>query len=291
MKITKDLKDAINTKNTLNTKNTKELMRYNDYLRQKELAEGTIAIYSRQASNLLDYLDGKKITKEMMMAYKKYLISLNRKITTTNLCIAAINNYLKYAGYLECVLKSEKTMKNRSLENVVTIEEYRRMLSYAKESGREKYYFIMRVLVFTGIRISELSFLTVEVLEQGKFTVRNKGKTREVYIPEGLVKELNEYCKKQRIERNVIFRGNRQKPISRVAVYKMLIHLADMVGVKKEKAHPHSFRHLFAVTYMKQYSDLTELADIMGHSSLETTRIYTMTTAEEKRRRLNGLKF
>lgn len=117
------------------------------------------------------------------------------------------------------------------------------------------------------------------------------GKTREVYLPEGLAADIKDYCNANSIRSGVIFRGNRQRPISRNAVYQMLIHFADMVGIDKEKAHPHSFRHLFAVTYMKQYANLTELADILGHSSLETTRIYTATTAEERRRRLEGLNF
>ena len=147
------------------------------------------------------------------------------------------------------------------------------------------------MLVFTGIRISELAFLTVEVLSLGKFIVGNKGKTREVYLPAKLVVELKDYCKMEEIENGVIFKGNQQKAISRIAVYKMLVYMADMAGVEKKKAHPHSFRHLFAITYMKQYADLTKLADTLGHSSLETTRIYTTTTAEEKRSKLDGLDF
>ena len=146
-------------------------------------------------------------------------------------------------------------------------------------------------MVFTGIRVSELNFLTVEVLSAGKFTVGNKGRSREVYLPDKLITELNHYCKGENIQSGVIFRGNRQTAISRTAVYKMLVRLAELAGVEKKKAHPHSFRHLFAITYMRQYSDLTELADILGHSSLETTRIYTATSAEEKRNKLNSLEF
>lgn len=272
-------------------KRTKKLEKYADYLFQKELSEGTIAIYVRQASLLLEYMDGKPITKKEMIGYKKHLLSQNKKMTTINLYIVAVNSYLKYAGYGNCTVKTERLQKSRCLENVINMEEYRNILSYAKESGRFKYYYIIRVLVFTGIRISELAFLTVEVLSLGKFIVGNKGKTREVYLPAKLVVELKDYCKMEEIENGVIFKGNQQKAISRIAVYKMLVYMADMAGVEKKKAHPHSFRHLFAITYMKQYADLTELADILGHSSLETTRIYTTTTAEEKRSKLDGLDF
>ena len=165
------------------------------------------------------------------------------------------------------------------------------MLSCATPSGREKYYYIIRVMVFTGIRVSEFSSLTVEVLPLGRFAVGNKGKTRDIYLPDRLVSELTEYCRTEQITSGVIFKGNRGKAIHRTSIYKMLIRLAGMAGIEKQKAHPHSFRHLFALTYMKQYADLTDLADLLGHSSLETTRIYTTTTAEEKRSRLNNLKF
>lgn len=276
---------------TEEVKNTKDLKKYADYLFQKELSEGTIKIYVKQAELLLDYLKCREITKDEIIKYKKYLLAKERKITTTNLYIVAVNSYLKYAGYESCTIKTKKVQKNRCLENVIDMEEYQKILDYTLDSGRIKYYYIMRVLAFTGIRISELSFLTVEAIYAGKFTVANKGKIREVYLPEMLINELKAYCKKEGIASGVVFYGTAQKPISRIAVYKMFTQLADKAGVKKEKAHPHSFRHLFAVTYMGKYSNLPELADILGHSSLETTRIYTATSAEERRRKLNGLNF
>lgn len=278
-------------------KDTKELIEYKNNLFQRELSKGTINIYMRHAERLLAYLrqrevtETAEITKEHIIAYKQYLLSFGQKKATVNLHIVAVNSYLKYAGREDCIIKTERIQKNGCLENILSREEYQRMLDYARESGHEKYYFIMKVLSFTGIRVSELSFLTVEALWIGKFTVDNKGKTRAVYLPEGLAADLKDYCNANAICSGAIFRGNRQRPISRNAVYQMLIHFADMVGIDKEKAHPHSFRHLFAVTYMKQYADLTELADILGHSSLETTRIYTATTAEERRRRLESLDF
>lgn len=272
-------------------KKTRELEDYARYLFQKELSERTIQIYTNQAALLLDFLQDSPVTKEGMIAYKRRLCEQGYKATTVNLYIVAANSYLKYAGHEECVIRAKRLQKNRSLENVISMEEYRRMASYAKESGRIKYYYIIKSLVFTGIRISELAFLTVESLGQGRFTVGNKGRTREVYVPARLAEELSEFCRAEQIQTGVIFKGNGQSPISRIAVYQMLLRLADMTGVEKQKAHPHSFRHLFALTYMKKYGDLTELADILGHSSLETTRIYTTTTAEEKRRKLDGLEF
>lgn len=264
---------------------------YREYLVQRELSENTIRIYVRQAELLLRHLNGKAVTKTVILEYKKYLLGQKKKASSTNLYITAINSYLKYAGREECTVRTERVQRNRSLENVLSIEEYHKILSYAKESGREKYYYIIRTLAFTGMRVGELAFLTVEVLERGVFPVENKGKTREIYLPDRLVKELTAYCRENEITTGSIFRGNGGKPIHRVAVYRMLIKLADLTGVEKRKAHPHSYRHLFALTYMKKYADITELADLLGHSSLETTRIYTTTTAEEKRKKLGTLGF
>lgn len=270
---------------------TKELKRYTEYLFQRELSKGTIDIYTRQAALFLEYLDDRSITKGEMMAYKNFLCGQGRKASTTNLYIIAVNSYIKFAGYEDCTIRTQRLQRSSYPENVISMDEYRQMISYARESGRVKYYYLIRVLVFTGMRVSELAFLTAEVLPQGKFMVTNKGRTREVYLPARLVAELNEYCQLERIQSGTIFMGNSSRPISRIAVYKMLTHMADMLGVEKKKAHPHSFRHLFAVTYMRQYANLTELADILGHSSLETTRIYTATTPEEKRSKLDGLEF
>lgn len=264
---------------------------YRQYLFDKELSDNTIDIYVRQAQNLLDYLGDRPVTKKEMILYKKYLSGQQKRATTINLYIVAVNSYLRYKGYKECVVRTERLQRSRSLENVISIDEYRQMVNFAKESGRDKYYYIMKTLAFTGIRISELQFLTVEAVSAGRFTVENKGKIREVYIPSKLAAELSCFCEMENICAGVIFKGNCQKPITRIAVYRMLLRLAELTGIETKKAHPHSFRHLFALTYMKQYGNITELADILGHSSLETTRIYTTTTAEEKRSKMDGLEF
>lgn len=270
-------------------KSTKEIIKYADYLSETELSENTKEIYLRQAKVFMKFLGKRPITKKEVLAYKKYLTGKGYTRTTVNLYIVAANNYLNYTGHKNFSIKTERLQKRHYPENIIDKEDYRKMLDYAKDSGRLKYYYIMRMLALTGIRISELSDCTVESLAKGKFVTSNKGKTREVYLPDKLVKELNEFCMMQGIESGVIFRGDSGKAIERTSVYRMLVHLADMVGIPKEKAHPHSFRHLFAITYMEQYSNLFELADILGHSSLETTRIYTATTDEMKRKKMDKL--
>lgn len=268
---------------------TSKIEGYKEYLQEAELSDNTISVYIKQAKDFLDFLDGRGISKKETVAYKNHLLNQGREKTSTNLYIVAVNSFLKYAGFGGCVLKTERIQKRQCPENIINREEYEKMLFYARESGRDKYYCIMRTLALTGIRVGELGDCTVESLSSGKFMTSNKGKTREIYLPDKLIRDLKEYCMNSHIKSGSIFLGYAGKAIGRAAVYRMLVHLADVVGVPKEKAHPHSFRHLFAITYMEKYSNLFELADILGHSSLETTRVYTITTGEAKREKMNLL--
>lgn len=163
------------------------------------------------------------------------------------------------------------------------------MLDYAKRTGRKKYYMLMRVLAGTGIRVGELKYITVEAVRAGNTDVYNKGKLREIFVPNELSEALLEYCREEQIHTGILFEGSKGEAISRNAVWQMLTKLAVRAGVDKRKVNPHSFRHLFAKTYMSKYGNLAELGDILGHSNLETTRIYTITTVEEKRERMNLL--
>ncbi|MDE7130313.1 MAG: site-specific integrase [Lachnospiraceae bacterium] len=269
--------------------NTKELETFEAFLHAEELSERTRAIYLLHAKRFLTWLDGRKLTKQEVMNYKETVIRDGKKTATVNLAIIALNRYLRYAGYEECTVRALRVQKPQCPDNILSLSEYRKMMVYARQTGQEKYYCIMRTLALTGIRVSELSGCTVEAVGQGSFEVENKGKRRNVYLPRKLTGDLKQYCMEEHIDDGVIFRGSKGQPISRIAVYKMLVRLAQRAGVPWEKAHPHSFRHLFAITYMEKYSNLTELADILGHSSMETTRIYTTTSAEDKRRRMNEL--
>jgi integrase len=265
------------------------MAKYQKYLSETELSKSTKEIYLRQANVFLEFIGEKSICKKELIDYKGYLMEQGYKSATVNLYIVAVNNFVRNIGCEDISVRTEKLQKRGCPENVLDKDEYKKMLDYARESGRDKYYYLMRTLALTGIRISELADCTVESLKYGKFLTRNKGKTREIYLPDKLVAELTRYCNDADIRSGVIFKGNRGKAINRVSVYKMLRNIADMVGVPKEKVHPHSFRHLFAITYMEQYSNLFDLADILGHSSLETTRVYTATSGEVKRKMIDRL--
>ncbi|HJD46624.1 MAG TPA: tyrosine-type recombinase/integrase [Candidatus Mediterraneibacter norfolkensis] len=262
---------------------------YETYLKEQELAEGTISTYMRYARRIEHRMERSGELKKTVLDFKQDLKQENVAPATLNLAIIAVNKYLKFCGLKKCTVKTEKIQKRKSLENVISSDEYRKMLQHAIQSKCTKYYYIMKTLAQTGIRVSELRYFTVEVLEKKKIQVSNKGKIREIYLPDGLIQELYEYCGEHGIRSGVIFKGNTSKPIGRASVYKMLARIGAGAGISKEKVYPHSFRHLFAVTYMNCYGNLTELADILGHSNLETTRIYTLTTAEEKRKRMDSL--
>lgn len=269
-----------------------QLMRidsYRKYLVNRHLSENTILIYVRQAKLYEKYrIEHDECVKET--GYFDYL-KQNYKTGTANLYMIAVNVYLKYLGNCNIKIKIMKTQRFRSLENVISISEYRRLLNTALETGRKKYYLIMLTLAGTGIRISELKYIDVEHLQNGFVNIWNKGRSREIYIPDNLIKQLGRYCREEEIRSGVIFRGrqNENREISRVAVYNMFQKLAEMAGVDKKKVHPHSFRHLFAKTYINKYGNITELSDILGHSSIEMTRIYTMSSKEEKRERMDNL--
>lgn len=265
------------------------LSKYEAFLRNHELAEGTIKIYLRYAKQIEEYMQKAGASKQTVLEYKKELKQKEIAPATFNLAIISVNKYLKFCGYEEYTVKTQKLQKRRSLDNVISMEEYHQMLQLVRTGKRRKYYYIMKTLAQTGIRVSELKYFTVEILPKKKILVNNKGKTREIYLPDSLIQELLEYCSSENITTGVIFKGNTDKPIGRSSVYKMLVRIGTDAGIPKEKVYPHSLRHLFAVTYMNCYGNLTELADILGHSNLETTRIYTVSTAEEKRKRMDNL--
>lgn len=266
----------------------RRLRKYLAYLKAQSLSPRTVDAYYREAVSLERYLKSRKPKKEQVQQFILEKERMN-KISTVNFYTVAVNRYLRWQNYDACCVKTRKVQRNWSLENVISCEEYERLIQYAKENNYEKYYLIIRVLARTGIRISELRYITLEALAGETVQVYGKGKYRTVYLAEDMRAELLEYCRGNSIKSGSIFLGNRGRPISRSAVWQMLQKLAEGAGVPHEKVHPHSFRHLFAKVYMKQYGNISELADILGHSGLEITRIYLTTSREEKLQRVEEL--
>lgn len=268
----------------------KEKRRYQSYLEEKGLETSTIQIYMRAAKQMEAYC---RTNHPKQGQVKKYVetMCLRYKPATVNLYTIALNQYFTYRRMPRLKIKTKRLCVRRSLENVISMEEYKQLLAAAQRSGKHKYYMILRVLAVTGIRIGELKYITVENVRQGYAMIYHKGRLREIYIAENVRQELISYCKFKKLENGIIFRGTSELPISRNAVWKMLKKLALLAEVPVEKVYPHSFRHMMAIHYMENYGNIAELADILGHSSIEITRIYTLTTKEEKRKRLEDMGF
>lgn len=269
----------------------KNLTDYKSYLIGQELSDATITVYMRVAKEFLHFVGQRNIDKWIVLDYKKKMEDSALAVTTMNQHIIAVNRYLRFCGYSECAVKTYRIQRQTSLSNVIDDEDYQKMLVYVMEKQDDKYYAIMKTLALTGIRVSELAYLTVSNIAKGHIVVRNKGKVREIFLPDCLVTILKEFCVKYGITEGCIFRGNAGKPISREAVWEKINRIAAKAGIDRKKAHPHSFRHYFALLYLKKYSNMFELADILGHASLETTRIYAMATVEDKRKRMEQLDF
>lgn len=271
-------------------KRTEAVNRVEEYERQLKncgLSTGTIYQYLLAVRQWLATLP-EEIDAVSMSEYRDYLTehyapnSINAKLT-------AVNRYLKFLDCEHLTLRTEHIQQGSGIDKLLSFSDYEKMLGYAVMK-KDKTYHIMRTIALTGIRVSELKYITVEAIETGVASVFNKGKHRKVYLPDRLCKELQGYCTNRGIDKGIVFSGKTAgKPISPAGVWSDLKYVAVKAGVPEELAYPHNLRHLFARAYMKQIGDLTELADLLGHSSLETTRIYTRTTTEEKRDRLNRI--
>ena len=202
----------------------KQFEGYEEYLKQSELSKQTRQVYLREAEKFVRYLNGKEITKDRTMLYREKLREEDLSPATINLYVIAVNRYLRYLECGQASIKTLKVQKKRSVENVISRKEYQELLNYAKSSGRKKYYYIMRTLALTGIRVSELQYITVETLETGRVQVYNKGKIRDVYLPDVLIRELKKFCREEKENDGIIFRGRGGDPINRITVYKMIAY-------------------------------------------------------------------
>lgn len=261
------------------------------HLTDKEKSKSTIESYTRYVSRFLKYMDGNEITKELVIQYRQQLKRENLAHTTINLILVSINCYLEYIQKPACRVKLLKIQKKNYVDARMMEAEYEQMLSYALSHNEKKYYLIMRVLGATGIRIQELSMFTVEALlkNNGNIEIRNKNKSRIVPIPTQLKKELLSYSRQNNITTGAVFLGSRGTPITREAVWKKLKAIAGKAGVDADKIYPHAFRHFFAFSYIKEYHNVCTLADILGHSRVETTRIYLQQTLDDTRNQIDSM--
>ena len=270
--------------------NKKELLcRLDEWIEEQkyqEYSENTLKQYKANVLKFLNWLEDedKAVTKDVTMKYKTYLLNLNPKPKTSsiNTWIIELNKYFKWLGLNDLTLLKINSQIKTSNEEVLTIQDYKRLLRFAKRKDNLKIYYIMKVLAMTGIRISELNFFTVESIKSNYIQAFNKGKERYIIVRQDLSRELRKYCRENKIKTGPIFKGEKQEKIIASTIWRQMKKIAGAARVNKKKVHAHSFRHLFAIVFLNEFNDsITELADILGHNSLETTRVYTRTKGFE----------
>jgi site-specific recombinase XerD len=261
------------------------------YLRTEEKEPGTIEKYGRDVKNFAAWLDGRQVTKELAAAWKEHLSADGYAPVTINSMVVAVNRFFRFLGWEGFRVKTLRIQRRlfRSTEKELTKEEYARLLETAHDLGRERLALLMETICATGIRVSEVRYITLEAVRRGRAEVSLKGKIRTIFIPGKLCRKLQKYAKRQKIASGEIFLTGGGRPLSRKQIWAEMKSLCRRAGVADTKVFPHNLRHLFARTFYNVCHDVVWLADVLGHSSVETTRIYLIATGSEHARQLERL--
>lgn len=259
-------------------------------LLEEERSAATVEKYMYAAQSLADHAGRQLYGKAQVVAFKKSLEE-NYAPATVNAMIAGVNRFLKFLGLPEWRLRSLKVQRAAFIpqEKELTRSEYETLVRTAMAEGNDRLAMILQTICATGLRVSELRFITVEAVERRCARISSKGKIREILLPGRLCKALKEYCKKHNIKSGAVFVTAHGKPVTRQSVWWMMKRLAKRAGVSPRKVFPHNLRRLFARIYYKSSKDIVRLADILGHRSVDTTRIYTARSQREQRRQLDKL--
>lgn len=262
---------------------------------ENEKSQNTLKKYKHNIELFLDWIpEDSEIDKMNVIEFKRHLLEdLHFRTNTINNYVVCINKFLYWCGIQDCKVKQLKKQHAASNSEILSLSDYKRLLRIAKRLGQEDTYLIMKILAMTGIRIEELSFFTVENMKSNYIHVRNKGKERSIIIRQDLAREIRAYCREKGIREGFIFTcKSKGKMMAKSTLWRRMKKIAGIAKVRKNKVHAHSFRHLFAKMFLEEYNgSIAELADILGHNSLETTRIYVKSTDEEKRRKLERISF
>lgn len=270
----------------------KLIQQFENHLRMEEKSQNTVEKYIRDVTAFAEYLCGKEVSKEVAIAYKLHLQDSDYAVRSINSIIASINALFGFMGITDCKLKSLKLQQQIYCpeDKELTRAEYIRLVNAAKQKGNERLNLIIQTICGTGIRVSELQFITAQAIRKGEATVSLKGKTRSVFIIKDLQKKLLRYIAEQKITEGAVFITRTGKPISRTNIWREMKALCESVGVNPKKVFPHNLRHLFARTFYSIEKDIAKLADILGHSSINTTRIYIISTGNEHQRRMEQMR-
>ena len=270
------------------TKHTIE--NYKNHLIEEEKSTVTIEKYIRDINAFAEWINGREITKALVLEYKNILIEQYAP-ASVNSVLSSLNGYFDYIERYDLRVKNLKVQRQIfcKSEKELTKSEYERLLKAAKSKKNERLYLIMQTICATGIRVSELKYVDVNSVMTGQAQVRLKGKIRMVILPRELCALLKKYTKEKHITSGSVFVTRKGQPVDRHSIWKSMKQLCETAGVSKDKVFPHNLRHLFARTYYSLQKDIVRLADILGHSNVNTTRIYTIEDGSNHRRQLQRM--
>ena len=264
---------------------------FENYLLENEKAEATIQKYMHDIRCFVEYAADHTMDKALVLNYKG-MLEQNYAVRSANSMLAALNAFLRFAGWHDLVVKQFKVQKEAycSEEKELTKAEYTALIRAAEQKKNERLSLVVQTICGTGIRVSELEYITVEAVRRGEAVVSCKGKTRKIFIVKALQKKLLRYAMEQGINSGILFVTKSGKPLNRSNIWKQMKDLCEQAGVSPEKVFPHNLRHLFARTFYCIEKDIAKLADILGHSNINTTRIYIITTGAEHQRRMENMR-
>lgn len=257
------------------------------FLMEQERSHSTAEKYVRDVRAFFlwreNFREEEEITRQQAIRWKEFLLERKYAPVTINSMLSSVNSFFTFAGKQECRVKLLKIQKKvfRAKEKELTKREYERLLAEARKEGKHRLCLLMECIGNTGIRVSEVKYITVEAAKSGRTDIFLKGKIRTILLQKKLCRKLLEYAKKNKLQTGCIFRTKTGKEISRKQIWREMKALCTGAGVLPEKVFPHNLRHLFAVAFYKVSRDIVKLSDVLGHSSIETTRIYLLTTGEE----------
>ena len=263
---------------------------YLTHLREQERSAATLQKYAHDLGVLCTCLHGEPLTKVALIGWKEQLVEKYAP-ATVNSMLTAVSGYLRFYGWGELAVKPLKIQKALFVDESreLTREEYARLVQAAQRKDNERLSLVIQTICATGIRVSELRFITVEAVQCGRAEISNKGKRRYVFLPEKLRRLLRNYIRGQKKTAGAVFTTRTGKPLDRSNIWRDMKALCASAGVAPEKVFPHSLRHLFARTFYSLEKDLSRLADILGHSSIVTTRIYTAESGAVHARQMGRL--
>ena len=261
------------------------------YLRAEERSRGTVEKYRRDVGSFARWLNGASVSQEKNAAWKTHLLAAHYAPVTINSMLAALNSLFRFLGWQHLRVRFLKVQRQlfRDAGRELDRTEYARLVSAARGQGKHRLALVMETICATGIRVSETAYITVEAARQGRAEIALKGKIRTILLPHRLCRKLQKYAKQQKIASGKIFLTQDGLPVSRQSIWTRMKALCEAAGVERSKVFPHNLRSLFARSFYGSCHDVVRLADVLGHSSIETTRIYLMSTGKEYLRQLDKL--